>query len=148
MTPVKTKFLLADDDADDADLFCEALHRIAAVMKCYKVENGQQVFRFLSEGSTITPDVIFLDINMPVMDGWECLKKLKDNLNFRSIPTIIYSTSSAKRDIDLAYRLGASLFVTKPEDFNELCKILEIVASNPHESLLGRLNGFPNVKLN
>lgn len=146
MTPVKTKFLLADDDADDALLFCEALTNIATVMECYKVENGKEVFKFL-ESPIDNPDVIFLDINMPIMNGWDCLKKLKDNPVYSTIPTIMYSTSSAKKDIDLAYSLGALLFLTKPEDFKELCKILEIVATNPQDSLKGNLRGFESVKL-
>lgn len=147
MIPVKTKFLIADDDSDDADIFCEALSQIATVMKCYKVENGREVFEFLSGPETGKPDVIFLDINMPVMNGWECLKKLKSTEDFSQIPTIMYSTSSAKKDIDQAYRLGASLFLTKPEDFKELCKILEIVATNPQESLIDHLRGFRSVKV-
>lgn len=147
MIPVKTRFLLADDDADDASLFCEALGRIATAMKCYTVENGREVFNFLAGPEIKRPDVIFLDINMPVMNGWECLKRLKTSSDFSDIPTIMYSTSSAKRDIDLAYSLGASLFLTKPEDFQELCKILEIIATNPQESLLANLQGFASIKV-
>ena len=117
-------------------------------MECHKVENGREVFEFLSEHLADKPDVIFLDINMPIMNGWECLKKLKDHSAYRAIPAVMYSTSSAKKDIDLAYRLGALLFLTKPEDFRELCKILQIVATNPQESLLTLLGGFESVKLN
>jgi CheY-like chemotaxis protein len=148
LKPVKTKFLLADDDADDASMFCEALTAIAPVMECYTVENGRQVFEVLSKSQIGSPDVIFLDINMPIMNGWECLKKLKDSSTYRHIPAIMYSTSSAKNDIEKAYSLGASLFLTKPEDFRELRKILEIVATNPHDSLLNHLGGFDNVKIN
>jgi CheY-like chemotaxis protein len=147
LTPVKTKFLIADDDSDDADMFCEAISQIAAVMECYKAENGREVFELLSEPEIGKPDIIFLDINMPIMNGWECLTKLKSHSEFSNIPTIMYSTSSAKKDIDQAYRLGASLFLTKPEDFEELCKILKIVATNPHDSLLAHLRGFSNVKV-
>jgi CheY-like chemotaxis protein len=146
MAPLKTKFLIADDDADDAGLFCEALCQIANSMKCFKVENGREVFDFLSDSETGKPDIIFLDINMPIMNGWECLKKLKDS-DFKTIPTIMYSTSSAKTDIALAYSLGAALFLTKPEDFEELRKILQIVATNPQESLLTHLRGFDNVRV-
>ena len=148
LTLLKTRFLIADDDPDDAQLFCEALCQIAAVMECYKVEHGREVIDLLSGNHISKPDVIFLDINMPVMNGWECLKKLKGDTTFRSIPTIMYSTSSARKDIDLAYSLGASLFLTKPEDFRELRKILEIVATNTQESLLTHLRGFESVKVN
>jgi len=144
---VKTRFLIADDDSDDVSIFCEALYRIAPEMKCYKVENGREVFKFLSEPAIGKPDFIFLDINMPIMNGWECLKRLKSNSELSDIPAIMYSTSSAKKDIDQAYSLGASLFLTKPENFEELCKILEIVATNPQDSLIPQLRGFTSVKV-
>lgn len=147
LTLVKTRFLLADDDADDASLFCEALTRIAPTVKCLTVENGRQVFDLLSGHQTERPHVIFLDINMPIMDGWECLRKLKENSDYRNIPAIIYSTSSARKDIEMAYSLGAFLFLTKPEDFQELCEILEIVATDPPEVLLASLRRFENVKI-
>jgi hypothetical protein len=60
----------------------------------------------------------------------------------------MYSTSSAKKDIDMAYRLGASLFVTKPEDFKELSSILEVVTTTSYDSLPNRLRGFKSVKMN
>jgi CheY-like chemotaxis protein len=139
--------LLADDDADDANLFCEALTRIAPTMKCLTVENGRQAFELLSEHQAEPPHVIFLDINMPIMDGWECLRKLKENSDYQHIPVIMYSTSSARKDIEMAYNLGALLFLTKPEDFHELCEILKIVATNPQEDLLASLRRFESVKI-
>jgi CheY-like chemotaxis protein len=143
--PVKTKFLLADDDADDWDLFCEALATIDPVIKCITVENGHQLFDLLLTG-TERPDVIFLDINMPVMNGWDCLKKLKDNPGLKTIPTIIYSTSSARQDVEKAYSLGALAFLSKPENFQELAEILKTVAITPHESLVPQLRAFGSVK--
>lgn len=142
------KFLLADDDADDANLFCEALTRIATVIQCTTVENGLELFELLYQRNIDNPDVIFLDINMPIMNGWECLRKLKGNADYKNIPIIMYSTSSAKKDIELAYSLGAELFVTKPEDFRELSKILEIVATSSKDALSSELKGFESVKVN
>ena len=148
MTLFKRKFLLADDDADDAYLFCEALNQIVSGIECHTVENGLELFELLSRNNTDKPDVIFLDINMPIMNGWECLRKLKDSPNYKSIPTIMYSTSTAKKDIDMAYSLGAMIFLTKPEDFRELSEILEIVATSSQDSLLSQLKGFKSVKVN
>lgn len=138
--------MLADDDHDDADLFCEALTRAAPGTKCDTVENGLELFEALSKENAEKPDVIFLDINMPMMNGWESLKKLKNSSRYQSIPVIMYSTSSARQDIDMAYRLGALLFVTKPEDMRELAHILKIVASTSQESLLSELKRFESVK--
>lgn len=147
MIPLIRKFLLADDDTDDANLFCEAISQIKSA-ECYTVENGMELFKLLTKHNVNNPDVIFLDINMPIMNGWECLKKLKDNTDYNSIPIIMYSTSSAKRDIDMAYSLGAQLFLTKPEDFGELSQILEVVATSSRDTLLSQLRGFKSVKVN
>jgi CheY-like chemotaxis protein len=147
LKPAKTKFMLADDDADDAHLFCEALSKVAPASQCLTVENGRRLFEVLPDINP-GPDVIFIDINMPVMNGWETLKKLKIDPNYREIPAIIYSTSSARQDVSKAYSLGATFFMTKPEDFRELCKILEIVATNSLESLANLLRGFSSIKLN
>jgi CheY-like chemotaxis protein len=134
-----------DDDADDADIFCEALCRIAASMKCMTAENGLKLFEILSEDR---PDVIFLDINMPKLSGWETLRKLKDDTEYNNIPVIMYSTSSSRKDIEIAYGLGARLFITKPEDFRELSKILEIVATGLGEEQISRLKEFASVRVN
>lgn len=85
---------------------------------------------------------------MPVMNGWECLKRLKGNSYYKGIPIIMYSTSGAKMDVDLAYDLGVDLFLTKPEDFGELSSILEIVATTSRDSLSRQLKGFKCVKMN
>jgi CheY-like chemotaxis protein len=127
-------------------MFCEALTSISSEIECDTVDNGKSLFDRLMHHVKL-PHIIFLDINMPVMNGWECLKRLKENSTYRHIPTVIYSTSSAKRDIGIAYSLGASLFLSKPEDFNDLHKILEIIATTPQNQLRERLAGFRNVKL-
>lgn len=144
---MRRKFLLADDDPDDASLFCEALHRVKSA-ECHTVENGLELFKLLSGKQSNFPDIIFLDINMPLMDGWECLKKLKESSNYNNIPIIMYSTSSARQDIERAYNLGAQLFMTKPEEFGELSEILEILATTKQDSLLNKLKRFKSVKLN
>ena len=144
---MKTKFLLADDDADDADMFCEALMRVGPEMQCQTVDNGKSLFELLSATQFYKPDVIFLDINMPIINGWECLKGLKEDARCNDIPAIMYSTSSARKDVEKAYKLGASLFLTKPEDFGELCQILKVVAAHSGESLVEGLSRFPSVKL-
>lgn len=128
-------------------MFCEAVAGIGPETECHTAENGIELFDLLSKHKANRPDIIFLDINMPVMNGWECLQQLKNNTQYNSIPIIMYSTSSAKKDIDMAYDLGALLFVTKPEDFRELSSILHVVASNTKESLPSHLKGFRSVKV-
>ena len=142
---VNTVILLADDDADDVAIFHEALDRVAPRVEFHTAENGFKLFDMLLRHK---PDVIFLDINMPKMDGWECLTKLKNDAVYGSIPVIVYSTSSAKKDIKKAYSLGAFLFITKPEDFAELLKILQVVATGLEDDPIKRLKGFASVRLN
>lgn len=135
--------MLVDDDADDVASFCEALEGGSTSIEFQTAENGIGLFEILL---TYRPDVIFLDINMPIMGGWDCLRRLKSSLEYQRIPVIVFSTSSAKRDIDMAYSLGALLFVTKPEDFSELSDILRIVAKGLQDAEINSLKEFKSVK--
>jgi CheY-like chemotaxis protein len=123
-------FLLADDDRDDAEIFSEALTTVNPSIKFHHVEDGQEVFQFLSNSKIEKPDVIFLDLNMPAMSGWQCLAKLKNDTALKNIPVIMYSTSSNPREKEIAIELGATGFVTKPTDFKALTKILETISAN------------------
>lgn len=116
-------FLLADDDNDDAELFGEALGSVDPPVEFHHVEDGAMVFQFLDSIRGKKPDIIFLDLNMPGMNGWQCLAKLKNDDNFKDIPVIMYSTSSHQRDKELAIDLGALGFITKPFDY----KIVKIM---------------------
>jgi CheY-like chemotaxis protein len=122
--------LLADDDTDDAEMFMSVLSDIDPQIKCYHVENGRDVLTYLKRGERERPDVIFLDINMPEMSGWECLTKLKEESTTKLIPVLIYSTSSHARDREIANELGATGFITKPSDYKTLKKILSSIANN------------------
>ena len=128
-------FLLADDDRDDAELFNEALTTINSSIKFHHVEDGQAVFQFLAKANGQKPDVIFLDLNMPAMSGWQCLAKLKNDASLKDIPVVMYSTSSNPREKEIARELGATGFVTKPTDFKVLTKILDTIASNVNGDL-------------
>jgi len=138
-------FLLADDDADDKTLFCEALSEIDPDIICHTASDGQQALAILSDKEK-KPNIIFLDINMPVMDGWQCLGKLKEHADHKNIPVIMYSTSSYQRDIDLALQSGAFCFFTKPSDYRELRSILKLIASTPVDSLSNTMKEFRNLK--
>jgi CheY-like chemotaxis protein len=128
-------FLLADDDGDDADLFKEALSIAAPPIGFSHVSDGVRVFQFLSNSKNAKPDLIFLDLNMPLMNGWQCLAKLKNHTNFKEIPVIMYSTSSHYRDKEIAKELGALAFFTKPSDFSILVKTLAYISRHSREEL-------------
>lgn len=109
--------LLIDDDADDSELFFDALQEVAPGIRFHRAPDGLGGLAFLAEAD-LRPDLIMLDINMPRMDGWECLGRLKSLPATAAIPVIMYSTSSLQREKELAEKLGAAGFITKPETFS------------------------------
>ena len=121
------KFLIVDDDSDDREMFCEALGDVAPGSECYDAPNGRKAILALEEGEIDLPDLVFLDINMPVMNGWQFLSVLKEKEAYKNIPVIIYSTSSFPEDVEKAHRSGALCFFTKPSNFKELKQSLALV---------------------
>ena len=125
---VPLNILLADDDAIDRELFIEGINHTGIKYTIKEVENGEQVFSYLS-GAIEKPDLIILDLNMPVKDGRSTLKELKSQDPFKRIPVVIMSTSNSQFDIALAYDNGANLFVVKPDDFKKLVHLLSCLLS-------------------
>jgi len=124
--------LFIDDDPDDTELFCEALNYlnssdlIAAekeAIECLTASNGRKAIELLSSLSKL-PDYIFLDVNMPVMGGKECLKYLKANSLFSHVPVIMLSTALRPEDADEFLTLGAVECIRKPSGFTALVKVL------------------------
>ena len=121
--------LLADDDKDDADIFQQALRAVAPSIGFSHVDNGSGIFDYLNDEKNARPSVIFLDLNMPEMNGWQCLAKIKNEKKFESIPIIIYTTSSNPREYEIAQDLDAHGLITKPTDPKILKKVLGIVTA-------------------
>ena len=119
--------VLADDDADDRELFREALNEIQKV-NFKTAKDGLSLMQMLKENKEL-PDVIFLDLNMPRMDGQACLKQIKQDKKLHDIPVIIYSTSKSPQYIEETYQNGACLYITKPDSFTKLKRIMEKILS-------------------
>jgi len=117
--------VLADDDEDDRDIFEQALNETKHQTHLECFENGLSLINYLRHNDTELPDVIFLDLNMPSMDGFECLGEIKKDPGLKDLIIIIYSTSSSEKDIDLVFNAGANIYLTKPYDFGKLVKILQ-----------------------
>lgn len=113
--------LFIDDDPDDYDLFCEALLTIVTEAKCLHFRHGKEALIALQ---TVVPDYIFLDVNMPVMGGKECLQRIKKDPGLKDIPVIVYSTSSHPAEIRKFKELGAKEFIIKPGRYHELVDTL------------------------
>ncbi|RAW02312.1 response regulator [Pseudochryseolinea flava] len=129
--PLFRQFALADDDTDDAGLFAEALAEVDPKIQLCLAENGKVLLDKISTGRCEWPDIIFLDVNMPEMNGWTCLGELKKHATFSKIPVIMYSTSSHVRDRAAAARLGANFFYTKPDSFQQLKEFLRYLIDHP-----------------
>ncbi len=119
--------LIADDDEDDKDLIREAIPDIENTL-IEDVDNGMALYQKLIEIENL-PHFIFLDLNMPKMGGKECLVKIRANVKLKELPIIIYSTSCAEKDIEETYKLGANLYVIKPNTFSEIKIILAKIVS-------------------
>ena len=117
MTKTHT-ILYADDDLDDQAWVAEACKAINCSIDFEFVENGKEVLRYLSK-ETKKPALIVLDLNMPEMDGRQTLQKIKSDTEYKEIPVVIVTTSSNKVDKDICQRLGANLYLTKPDSHTE-----------------------------
>lgn len=124
------RILLADDDDDDHLIFADAIREIDDAIICDGATDGKAVLDKLA-GCSQLPDILFLDINMPLLNGFECLKKLKEQERFAKIPVVIYSTTANDSAIETARSLGASLFLPKPPDH----KILSVKLKRTFEIL-------------
>ena len=118
------KILLIDDDSDDRALFREALEEISPETLCVTEGDTKKALKDLFDPSVQLPNVIFVDINMPRISGWDCLRHIKSNDSTKDIPVVMYSTSSHEKDIEKANELGASCLLTKPEDYCQLKKCM------------------------
>lgn len=125
----KRTLFIVDDDTDDQDLFIEAVNEVDTSIQCMSASSCEEALDLLKNKKIRLPDIIFLDLNMPRLNGKQCLAELKKQAHLRHIPVIIYSTSSERRDIEETTRLGAAHFLTKPNKFEELCKALSFVVS-------------------
>ncbi|MEO8150280.1 MAG: response regulator [Bacteroidia bacterium] len=125
------KILLVDDDTDDQLFFVDAIKELEPALECGIANNGLEALDHL-EKVPPPPSLIFLDLNMPLMNGYECLAQLKKINQYKEIPVIIFTTSSHPVDMERTISMGAKMFLTKPPDFdvlkNKLQDILQTFA--------------------
>src|SRR5690606_23444991 len=116
--------LLADDDDDDRLFFIEAIEQLDLAISLEWVVNGIDLLNYLKRPDTLLPELIFLDLNMPVKGGIECLVEMRRTEILKNLSVAIYSTSSAQKDIDDCLIHGANIYIKKPSDFEILKSIL------------------------
>ncbi len=113
MESLRTLYLI-DDDTDDLDFFCEAVNTIDQKIICFKSSDSASALKAFQNHDVPMPDIIFLDLNMPLVDGRTFLAELKKVGAYADVPVIIYSTSANQRDVEETRLLGAADFLTKP----------------------------------
>src|ERR1044072_8474795 len=120
--------LIAEDDADDRFLLQAAFEENGFTDKLHFVENGVEVLDYLQSladsNATNFPRFILLDLNMPKKDGREVLKELKQHTQLKNIPVVIFSTTNNEQEMRRCYELGANSYITKPNNFEHLLKIV------------------------
>ena len=114
--------LLVDDDADDIEIFNDALKQIDHTITLITAHNGQDALQILSSDILEKPDHIFLDINMPLMNGLDCLDQIRNQYKL-AIPVTIYTTSKNYLEYNRCMQLGAD-FLQKPHDYTNLMAAL------------------------
>lgn len=119
------QLLLADDDKDDCDLFRDALEELSFAARLSTVHDGEQLMTVLNRTTQQLPSVLFLDLNMPRKNGFECLSEIKKDENLRRLPVVIFSTSSDDDIVNLLYAKGAHFYISKPNEFDKLKRVIE-----------------------
>ena len=121
--------LLAEDNPGDVYIISSILKESQVSYNFYHVVNGEEVVAFLHQegeyANVVRPDLILLDLNLPLKHGFEVLEEIKSTSELKMIPVIILTSSSAERDILKSYNLFASCYVSKPVDFNQFVNALK-----------------------
>ncbi len=123
--------LLVEDNEGDIVLTLEAIKQTKAIKNVYVVKDGEEALLYLHKqkyfADVTTPDIIFLDINLPKIDGKEVLAEIKSDNKLKSIPVIMLTTSSSGEDIVDAYNHYANCYISKPIDFEKFREVLKVV---------------------
>lgn len=118
---------LADDDEDDRTIFNEVIEELAMKTKLSLFKDGQELMDYLSLPNIVPPNLIFLDLNMPVKNGMQCLQEIRQNSALKDLAVAIYSTSSSEKDIEETFVNGANIYIKKPTNFDNLRDVIEKV---------------------
>lgn len=121
--------LLVDDDEDDRLFFTDVISDIDKDLICHSAADGRQAIYHL-EMVPPPPDVIFLDLNMPVMNGMDMLKFIKTKNELKEIPVVIFTTTNSPAEIVRAKNYGAKMFFTKPSSLEVLRDRLQVILSS------------------
>ncbi|MXO04407.1 response regulator [Flavobacterium sp. HBTb2-11-1] len=118
----------ADDDEDDRLLFLDAMEDLSLPAAVQGVSDGQELLHTLDKSKDGLPDMIFLDINMPIKNGFDCLAEIRSREDaLKEVRIVMLSTSKSPDNIELCHKLGADLYAVKPSTFQGLKDLLQKV---------------------
>lgn len=126
---IPLNILLADDDKDDRLFFKMALDALSTPTELETVVDGEKLMVYLAENPKNLPDVLFLDLNMPRKNGFECLTEIRQDKTLKNLPVIIFSTSYEHEVVNQLFINGAKYFMRKPAEFSQLKIIIEKTVS-------------------
>lgn len=112
------RILLIDDDIDDQMILRSAIELVDPALECSFASNGKEAVEYMERDLPF--DMILLDLNMPMMNGFETLKTIKKMFGYQEVPVVVISTSSSNNDIERCILMGASRYIIKPETFPAL----------------------------
>lgn len=127
--PTHRKCFFIDDDEDDRDFFCTAVHTIDSTIECLFAKDGEQALNKLLAQPSLIPDYIFIDMNMPMMDGKQCLTEIRRIDRLDDVPVYIYSTSGTTKLIHEVLEIGAKEFLIKPSSMTALEQMLRAIVT-------------------
>jgi DNA-binding NtrC family response regulator len=125
MAGESTICFLVDDDIDDQEIFNIAMKDVDSSICCVFVNDGVQALQKINEDESFIPHCIFIDMNMPRMNGLQCLEAIKKIPRLQSVPVYMYSTSSDPKSVAETRDMGAIDFIVKPSSISTLSSILK-----------------------
>lgn len=124
MSTQKISIVLADDDEDDRLLFQEAIRELPVAITLLIVDDGRKLMDELNKLTKELPDLLFMDLTMPIKDGFECMSEIRCKDSLRHLPVVILSTHSNQEIIEQLYKAGATYYIRKPADFSDLKRLI------------------------
>jgi DNA-binding response OmpR family regulator len=122
--------LLIDDDEDDVSIFTDALREISPTAILQRFASAEAALREMVQETIAKPDLLLIDVNMPVINGWQCLREIKKLAGWQGIPLIMYSSADLEATGVKPVDVGAVAFYQKSDSFDSLkARLRQIIAS-------------------
>ena len=119
--------LIIEDSDEDFEMISIILKDLNPQLQFTRYDDGMTAYEFISDRKNRIPDLVFLDLNLPEMDGREFILKIKQDPQLKRVPIIAFTTSNNPKDVNFCYEHGINAYVTKPVDLAELQNLLKTI---------------------